>query len=70
MEKQLSEKGQEINSYIKEHNIQVRGGPPGASDGGATSDKKDKEDKEDGEAKKSGAATGVLVSAPVKADAS
>ena len=31
LEKQLADKGAEINGYIEKNNIQVRGGPPSAA---------------------------------------
>ncbi len=59
MEKQLTEKGKEINAYMQEHQIQVRGG--GGQGGDAGDDKKeggaDKKDES-----KAAAGAGVLVS--------
>ncbi len=40
MEKQLTEKGQEINRYMEEHKIQVRGGPKKEETAEVSSNKK------------------------------
>lgn len=51
LQKQLKDKGEEINKYMEQHNIQIRGGP-----------KKDENEssKEDSSSKKA-SSTGVLV---------
>ena len=53
LEKQLSEKGTEINAYMEKHQIQVKGGNPGAKTEEENVDAKD-------------AKSGVLVSSPEK----
>ena len=53
LEKQLAEKGEDINAYMAKHNIQIRG---------AGNQKKDLEQSKGGDAKESDTkSTGVLV---------